>query len=116
MWKRMAFQNSGVVLSDYLNASRGLQTTFENILVTRGTQMALYPAVASCLFSKGDTIIVGETNYYYADHVFLLAGMQLARIKVDEYGIDVEAIEKLCRRKKDKGIVSLPRITTTLPQ
>ena len=96
-------QKFRVILSDYLNASRGLQTTFENILVTRGSQMALY-LLSTVLFSKGDTIIVGETNYYYADHVFLLAGMQLARVKVDEYGIDVDTIEKICRRKKIKAL------------
>jgi GntR family transcriptional regulator/MocR family aminotransferase len=96
-------QKFRVILSDYLNASRGLQTTFENILVTRGTQMALY-LLSVVLFSKGDTIIVGDTNYYYADHVFLLAGMKLARVKVDEYGIDVDAIEKICRRKKIKAL------------
>jgi len=91
------------ILSDYLNGSRGLQTTYENILITRGSQMAMY-LLTRVLFSKGDTIIVGDTNYYYADHVFLMAGMQLARIKVDENGIDVEAIEKLCRRKKIKAL------------
>jgi GntR family transcriptional regulator/MocR family aminotransferase len=91
------------ILSDYLNTSRGLQTTFENILITRGSQMALY-LLSIVLFSKGDTIIVGDTNYYYADHVFLLAGMQLARVKIDECGIDVEAIEKLCSRKKIKAL------------
>ena len=96
-------QKFRTVLSDYLNASRGLQTTFENILVTRGAQLALY-LLTVVLFSKGDTIIVGDTNYYYADHVFLHAGMQLARIKVDECGIDVDAIEKLCRRKKIKAL------------
>ncbi|THU41147.1 PLP-dependent aminotransferase family protein [Niastella caeni] len=96
-------QKFRATLSEYLNASRGLQTTFENIIVTRGSQMALY-LLSIVLFAKGDTIIVGDTNYYYADHVFLLAGMKLARIKVDEYGIDVDAIEKLCRKKKIKAL------------
>lgn len=91
------------VLSDYLNASRGLQTTFENILVTRGAQMSLY-LLSVILFAKGDTIIVGDTNYYYADHVFIQAGMQLARVKVDEYGMDVDAVEKVCQRKKIKAL------------
>ncbi len=91
------------VLSDYLNATRGLQTTFENILVTRGAQMALY-LLSTVLFAKGDTIIVGDTNYYYADHVFIQAGMQLTRVKVDEYGMDVDAVEKVCQRKKIKAL------------
>ncbi len=96
-------QKFRTVLSEYLNTSRGLQTTFENIMITRGSQMALY-LIAKVLFSKGDTIIVGDINYYYADHVFIDAGMQLARVKVDESGIDVDAIEKICTRKKIKAI------------
>jgi GntR family transcriptional regulator/MocR family aminotransferase len=87
------------VLSDYLNGSRGLRTTPDNIMITRGTQMAIY-LLTKILFSPGDTAIVGDTNYYYADHVFLNAGMNLVRVKVDEQGIDVDAIEKICSRKK----------------
>jgi GntR family transcriptional regulator / MocR family aminotransferase len=91
------------VLSEFLNTSRGLQTTFENIMITRGSQMGLY-LLTSVLFEKGDTIIVGDTNYYYADHLFLHAGMTITRVKVDENGIDVDAIEKLCNRKKIKAL------------
>ncbi len=91
------------VLSDYLNASRGLQTTQEHIMITRGSQMGLY--LLSCvLFAKGDNIIVGHIDYYYADHVFLQSGTNLVRVKVDEFGIDVDAVEKLCRKKKIKAI------------
>jgi len=91
------------VLSNYLNASRGLQTTFENIMITRGSQMGLF-LLSLVLFSKGDNILVGDTNYYYADRVFMDAGAKLVRIRVDESGIDVDAIEKVCRRKKIKAI------------
>jgi len=91
------------VLSDYLNSSRGLQTTSENISITRGSQMGLY-LICNALFKRDETIVVGETNYYYADHLFINAGMKLARIRVDEYGIDVDEIEKLCQRKKIKAV------------
>ena len=63
------------VLSEYLNSSRGLQTRFENIMVTRGSQHGLY-LLTCVLFSAGENIIVGDTNYYYADHCFKHAGMQ----------------------------------------
>ena len=96
-------QKFRTVLSDYLNSSRGLQTSFENIMVTRGSQMGLY-LLSKVLLSKGDTVVVGDPNYYYADHVFLNAGVQLTRVKVDEYGIDVDAIEKICNRKKIKAL------------
>jgi GntR family transcriptional regulator/MocR family aminotransferase len=91
------------VLSEYLNNSRGLQTGFENIMITRGSQNGMF-LITSVLFSKGENIIVGETNYYYADHCFMNAGMHLVRVKVDEYGIDVDGIEKICRRKKIRAV------------
>ena len=95
------------ILSDYLNASRGLKTSIENIMITRGSTMGLFFCV-SILFKKGDSVVVGDTSYYYADRAFLQAGMQLARVKVDEQGIDVEAIEKLCRRKKISAVYITP--------
>jgi GntR family transcriptional regulator/MocR family aminotransferase len=91
------------VLSEYLNSSRGLQTRFENIMVTRGSQHGLY-LLTSVLFNAGDNIIVGDTNYYYADHCFTHAGMHLVRVRVDEQGIDVSVIEKICKRKKIRAI------------
>src|SRR5882757_2761538 len=91
------------ILSDYLNDSRGLQTTYENIMITRGSSLGLY-LIVCVLFSKGDIVIVGDTSYYYADHTFLNAGMQLVRVPVDDCGIDVDVIEKICRRKKIKAV------------
>lgn len=91
------------VLSDYLNTSRGLRTSYENIMITRGSQMAMY-LLSLVLFSKGDNIIVGDPNYYYADHIFINMGMKLTRVKVDDYGIDVDAVEKICSRKKIKAL------------
>lgn len=96
-------QKFRTVLSDYLNASRGLRTSSENIMITRGSQMALY-LLSLILVQKGDTVIVGDTNYYYADHVFIHAGVKLLRVKVDESGIDVDSIEKLCLRRKVKAL------------
>jgi GntR family transcriptional regulator / MocR family aminotransferase len=90
-------------LSDYLNSTRGLRTTHENIMITRGSQMAMY-LLSLVLFKKGDNIIVGDTNYYYADHTFMTAGMNLVRVDVDEQGMNVEAVEKICRRKKIKAL------------
>ncbi len=91
------------VLSEYLNATRGLQTTEENIITTRGSQMGLF-LLSHVLFEAGDAVVVGDTNYYYADSVFREVGAKLVRVAVDEYGIDVDAIDKLCRKKKIRAI------------
>lgn len=95
------------VLSDYLNSSRGLRTSPANIMVTRGSSMGLFLIVAA-LFEKGNTVVVGDTNYYYADRTFLQAGMRLTRVPVDDHGIDVDAIEKLTRSKKIKAVFITP--------
>jgi GntR family transcriptional regulator/MocR family aminotransferase len=95
------------ILSDYLNSTRGLKTTFENVMITRGGTMGLYLIVMT-LFKKGDVVIVGDPNYYYADKTFLHAGMQLIRVKVDDHGIDVAAIEKISRRKKISAVFITP--------
>lgn len=108
-YKYMSYvDNAGVqsfrtTLSEYLNGSRGIQTNADNIMITRGCQMALY-LIAKVLFSKGDNIIVGDTNYYYADQTFVDAGMQLNRVVVDDHGINVDAVEKLCKRKRIKAL------------
>ena len=62
-------QKFRVALSEYLNGSRGLQTSFENSMITRGSQMGLY-LLTLVLFSKGQNIIVGDTNYRFPDHCF----------------------------------------------
>ena len=91
------------ILSNYLNDSRGLQTTFENVLISRGSTMALY-LLTCVLFKPGDTVIVADPNYYYADRTFMNAGMELLRVPVDGDGIDVDTIETLCKKKKIKAL------------
>jgi GntR family transcriptional regulator/MocR family aminotransferase len=95
------------ILSDYLNETRGLQTGFENVMVTRGGTMGLYLVVAA-LFTAGDTILVGDTNYYYADRTFMQAGMRLVRVTVDDQGIDVDAIERICASTKVSAVFITP--------
>jgi GntR family transcriptional regulator/MocR family aminotransferase len=94
-------------LSEYLNGSRGLKTTVDNIMITRGSQMGLY-LLSAVLLSKGDTVICGETNYYYADHAFDNAGANILRVKVDELGIDVDEIEKISKRRKVRAVYVTP--------
>jgi GntR family transcriptional regulator/MocR family aminotransferase len=90
-------------ISDYLNTTRGLQTLPENILVTRGAQMAIF-LLASILISKNENVVIGNLSWRYADTCFLNAGANILRIPVDDDGIDVDALEKLCRTKKIRAI------------
>lgn len=95
------------VLSDYLNDSRGLQTTYENIFLTRGSQMGIYLAT-EVLLKKDDNVIIGNLNYEYVNLTFLNRGCKLNRVPVDDDGLDVAAIEKICKRKKIRAVYVTP--------
>ncbi|MEE9363459.1 MAG: PLP-dependent aminotransferase family protein [Cellulophaga sp.] len=94
-------------LVDYLNDTRGLYISEENILITRGSQMGIYLA-SQLLLKQGNFIIVGETNYISADISFKHAGATLLRVAVDEHGLDTKEIEKLCKTKSIKAVYVTP--------
>ncbi|THU40577.1 PLP-dependent aminotransferase family protein [Niastella caeni] len=87
------------VLASYLNDTRGLKITSENILITRGTVMGLYLSCTAFL-QPGDIAVVGELNYNGANMNFLQAGTRLLKIPVDEHGIVVEALADICRKQR----------------
>jgi GntR family transcriptional regulator / MocR family aminotransferase len=94
-------------ISGYLNETRGLQTTGENIFITKGSQMGIF-LVSQLLLDKKDVVIVGETSYPAADTAFKYAGASLVRVKIDERGIDVDAIEKICKTKSIRAVYVTP--------
>lgn len=85
-------------LSTYLNETRGLKTTADNILVTRGTVMGLHLA-SNGLLKAGDLVAISEMSWASAQMNFLQAGAKIITLKADHLGIDVDALEKVCREK-----------------
>lgn len=94
-------------LVDFLNITRGLSASESNIITTRGTQMGLY-LVASLLLQAGDTVVTGELGNYLANMVFQKAGARLQAVPVDNQGISVEAIRKLCEHGKIRMVYITP--------
>ncbi|UCJ08588.1 PLP-dependent aminotransferase family protein [Chitinophaga pendula] len=90
-----------------LSQDRGLAVAADNICITRGSQMALYLA-ARVLLHPGDEVAVEHPGYKPAWHAFSLAGARLQTIPVDEGGIDVAAIARLCKKKKLKALYVTP--------
>lgn len=88
-------------MQTYLTNTRGLSITIDNVMITRGAQMAIYLA-AAMIIKKDDYVIVGSPNYFFADLCFEQLGARLIYVPVDEDGIDVDAIEQLCSSKKIK--------------
>ena len=90
-------------LSNYLNQTRGLNTSSENILITRGSQMGIFLS-SKLLLNEDDKIIIGETNYTSADASFLERKAKLIRISVDENGLVTQEIEQICKKKAIKAV------------
>lgn len=91
------------VLIDYLNSTRGLHITKENILLTRGSQMGIWLS-SQLLLQKNDIVVVGNTNYDSADDTFLKQQAKLKRVSVDEHGIVTDEIENLCKKQQIKAV------------
>lgn len=96
-----------VELANFLNRTRGMQVTEKEILITKGTAMAIY-LTTQLLIRTGDTVFVPEPGYFDANQTFKLAGANLVFIPVDKEGMDVDRIEQLCKKKVPKMIYIIP--------
>ncbi|RYY53462.1 MAG: PLP-dependent aminotransferase family protein [Chitinophagaceae bacterium] len=94
-------------LAKFFSETRGLHVSADHILITKGVQMALY-LVAQVLLNKGDTVIVGDPGYAMANEVFEQAGAKIATVPVDEWGINLDAVEALCRKQEIRMLFVIP--------
>ena len=94
-------------LSVFLSDTRGMNITANNVLITRGAQMAIYLA-GRLIIKPGSVVVVGEPNYAMANSIFSQFGAKLERIPVDERGIDVERLEIFCKRRKPDLLYIIP--------
>ena len=85
-------------LSSYLNETRGLKTTADNILIVRGTIMGLN-LVSMGLLKTGDHVVIGEMGWYGASTNFSYVGAKILSVPADEHGIDMDALEQICQKQ-----------------
>ncbi len=82
-------------LSYYLNLSRGLHISEQNLLTTRSSEMSIY-LISKVLLQKSDIVLVGELSYFKVNMIFQQTGAVLKTIPIDEHGILVDEVEKMC--------------------
>lgn len=85
-------------LANFLNLTRGLHIADNNLLVTRSLELSVY-IVAETLLSPGDQVVVGELSYFATNMIFQKAGARILTVPVDDDGLDVRAVEKLCQTR-----------------
>ncbi|MBI4566155.1 MAG: PLP-dependent aminotransferase family protein [Planctomycetes bacterium] len=94
-------------LAAMLASTRGMATEPNDVIVTRGSQMALYLA-AFTLLKPGDEIAVEALGYPPAWEAFRQAGGRLIPVPVDDEGMCVDALDALSKRKRLRAVYVTP--------
>lgn len=88
-------------------ASQGLQTHPENVLITAGSQQAIFLA-SQVLLKPNDIVLVEDPTYSAALDLFRTLGVQIVGIPVDSQGMQVEKLETLLQQYHPKLIYTIP--------
>jgi GntR family transcriptional regulator/MocR family aminotransferase len=80
----------------YLNSSRGVKCTAEQVLILSGAQEAL-DRTARILLNPGESVWMEEPGYPGAGVVFRALGAQIRRVPVDSEGLSLEVGKKRWR-------------------
>lgn len=105
-------------LAEWLASSRGLAVGPDDILLTRGSQMALFLA-ARAVTTRGGAIAVEDPGYPLAWAAFRAAGAEIISVPVDAEGISIDALSILARQSTNiRAVLVTPHhqypTTTTL--
>jgi GntR family transcriptional regulator / MocR family aminotransferase len=96
-----------VALASMLAATRALPIDAGEVVVTRGSQMAL-SLVARALVRPGDVVAVERIGYRPAWEAFRAAGARVVPVAIDESGIDAEALAALHARTPLRAVYLTP--------
>ncbi|WPB82243.1 PLP-dependent aminotransferase family protein [Archangium violaceum] len=94
-------------LAEMLSRTRGLAAGADDVLVTRGSQMALF-LVARALLRPGDVVAVEAFGYRPAWDALRLAGARLVGLPVDAQGMRVDALQALMAKRPVRAVYVTP--------
>ncbi len=94
-------------LSAMLAATRGLACGPDDLVVTRGSQMALY-LVARALLRPGDVVAVEDPGYRPAWEALRLAGARLVPLPVDARGLVTDRLAELLAQGPVRALYTTP--------
>jgi len=94
-------------VGEILGHVRGVAAPASAITIVRGSKHGLYLA-ARALVRPGELIAVEQLGYRPAWQALELAGAVLAPIPVDRDGLDVDALDRLCRTRPVRAVYLTP--------
>ncbi len=95
-------------LVKYLAETRSIHVGTENVMTTRGSLMAFYILFKAILTEKDKDVIVGYPGFNEGHEAIKLAGGQLNFVKVDEEGMNIDQVERLCKKKSIRAVFIIP--------
>lgn len=81
-------------VTNYMKQQFGMQIQQEEILITSGTQQALF-LITQGLLKPGDAIGVEAPSYFYSLPLFQAAGVRIYGITMDHEGIRLDKLQEL---------------------
>jgi DNA-binding transcriptional MocR family regulator len=87
----------------------GCRTDPERVIVTAGTQHALFLALAAST-RPGDTVLTESVTYHGAKAVAALLGLKLEPLPLDRHGILPDALARAAKSRKAKALYIVPSL------
>ena len=94
-------------LAAMLGTTRAMSLDADDLIVTRGAQMAVYLA-ARVLIEPGDVVAVEQWGYPPAWDALRAAGAELVPVPVDSEGLDTAALARLAARRALRAVYVTP--------
>ena len=94
-------------LAEMLRAARGLPVEADDLVVTRGSQMAL-ALLGRALVGPGDVVAVEAVGYQPAWRALAQPGARLMPVPVDGQGLVVDALAALCDKERVRVVYVTP--------
>lgn len=98
-----------------LNMSRGLHADIENVCMIRGRQMGCF-LVGRALIRTSDVVVMEQLCDQLAAEAFKSCGAKIETIALTSEGIDLDALDSLCKKMKIRAVYISPhyQIPTTV--
>lgn len=94
-------------IATMLSMRRGLAVTSDEVVVVRGSQMAL-ELIARTVLKPGDVIAVENPGYPSSWTAFEGAGARLLAVPVDASGMDIAALERAAATQRIRAVYLTP--------
>ncbi len=94
-------------LAQMVREVRGVAASAEQVVVTRGSQMAL-DLLARAVLRPGETVAVEALGYRPAWEALRLAGARLVPVPIDAEGLDVDALARLMKKRRVRAVYVTP--------